>query len=171
LRKNFIIIGLVLLIVGLTFAMSASGRHDVIAQDLTIQKKDAHYVLANNMLAGEDFSAEFVCQQPRGQLRMVLVTDSSYNKWRNGQDLASGELFGDTYGHTGKIALRIQNDGAFDLVLVPNNSTANWPFDVSVRLEGKGERGAGWFMGMSMVICGILVTVTGIIKKSRARRY
>jgi hypothetical protein len=171
LRKNFIVAGLLLLILGLTFATSASGRHEVKVQDLTIQKKDPYYVLTSNLLAGEDFSAEFVCQQSRGQLRMVLVTESWYNKWRSGQDVPGNELLGDTYGRTGKIALRVPNEGTFDLVLVPNNATADWPFDVNVRLEGKSERGAGWFMGMTMLVGGIVVTVAGLMKKPSVRGH
>ncbi len=102
---------------------------------------------------------------------MVLVTESSYYKWRNGQNLDGTELLGDTYGHAGKITLKIPNEGTFDLILVPNSATTNWPFEVGVRLEGRSERGAGWFVGMIMLIGGVVVTTAGIMKKNRVHRH
>lgn len=168
-KKNLVYKGAVILIVGLVLTVLTKGTYEVGVQDLSIEKKDGHCVFLNNLKTGEEFSAQFVCHQPQGQLRMVLIEASWYDKWRGGQDVPNTELLGDAYGHQGKITWKVQTDGAYDLVLVPTDSTASWPFGVSVKVESRSERGVGWLMGMVLVLCGIAMTVLGFVKKARVR--
>jgi len=169
LKKNLVYKGAVILIVGLILTVLTEGTYEVNVQDLSIEKKDGHCVFLNNLKSGEEFSAEFVCHQPQGELRMVLITASWYDKWRGGQDVPNTELLGDAYGHQGKIAWKAQTDGAYDLVLVPTDSTASWPFGVSVKVESKNERGVGWLIGMILLLYGIAVMILGFMKKTRVR--
>jgi len=169
LRKDLVYKGAVVLIVGLILAALTQGTHEVRVQDLSIERKDGHSVYIGNLMSGEEFSAEFVCHQPEGRLRMVLITASWYDKWRSGQDVPNTELLGDAYGHQGKIAWRVRADDAYGLVLVPDGGTASWPFGVSVKLESRSERGAGWHMGMVLVFCGIAAMILGFVRKARVR--
>jgi len=171
LRKDLVYKGAVTLIVGLILAAITQGIHEVRVQDLSIEKKDGHNVYISNLRSGEEFTAEFVCHRPEGKLRMVLITASWYEKWRGGQDVPSAELLGDAYGHQGKIAWRVRADDAYGLVLVPIDDTASWPFGVSVKLESRSERGAGWLIGMILLLCGIAVMTFGFLKKTRVRYH
>lgn len=168
-RKDLVYKGALVLIVGLILTALTQGSYEAKVQDLSIEKKDGYYAFRSNLKSGEEFSAEFFCHQPEGKLRVVLITASWFDKWRGGQDIPNAELLGDAYGHQGKIAWRVQADGAYDLVLVPTTDTASWPFGVSVRLESKSERGAGWLIGMALMLCGIALTILGLGKKKLAR--
>ncbi len=170
-KKNLVYKGAVILIVGLILTVLTEGTYEVKVQDLSIEKKDGYYAFLNNLKSGEEFTAEFVCHQPKGGLRMVLITASWYDKWRGGQDIPNTELLGDAYGHQGKIAWKVQTDGAYYLVLSPTADTAGWPFDVSVKLESRSERGVGWLIGMALLLCGIAVMILGFGKKKRMRHY
>jgi len=169
LRKDLVYKGAVVLIVGLILAALTQGTREVRVQDLSIEKKDDHSVYVNNLRSGEEFSAEFVCHKPEGRLRMVLITASWYEKWRGGKDVPSAELLGDAYGHQGKIAWKVQTDDAYGLVLVPTGDTASWPFGVSVKLEFRSERGAGWLFGMVLLLSGIAIMILGFVRKTRVR--
>jgi len=169
LRKDLVYKGAAMLIVGLILTMLTEGTHELRFQDLSIEKKDGYYAFLNNLKGGEEFSAEFICHQPKGELRMVLITASWYDKWRGGQDVPNTELLGDVHGHQGRITWKAQADGDYDLVLLPTADTASWPFGVSMRLETKSERGVGWYVGTAMELFGIAVMTLGFVKK-RVRR-
>ncbi len=168
-RTNYVVAGLLLLISGLALVALASGSHEVKIQDISIQKEDGFYAFANSLMAGQAFTAEYVCQQPKGELRMVLLSESWYGKWREGENVPSSELLGDAYGRQGRIDVRIASDGVYELVLVPNASTASWPFGISVRLESTSGRGGGWFLGVLLFLCGIVLMGLGLVRKTRAR--
>lgn len=168
-RKDLVYKGAVILIVGVILTVFTEGSYEAKVQDLSIEKKDGYYAFLNNLRSGEEFNAQFVCHQPQGELRMVLITASWYEKWRSGQDVPNTELLGDAYGHQGRIVLKVRTDDAYDLVLVPANSTASWPFGVSVKLESRSERGAGWLVGIILVLCGTAVTILGFAKKARVQ--
>lgn len=168
-RTNYVVTGLLLLISGLALVALASGSHGVKIQDISVQKEDGFYAFTNSLMAGQDFTAEFICHQPQGELRMVLVTESWYYKWREGQNVPSSELLGDSYGRQGRIAVKVERDDVYELVLVPNTSTASWSFDVSVRLESTSGRGGGWFLGVLLFLCGIVLMGIGFVRKARVR--
>ena len=168
-RKDLVYKGAVVLIVGLILAALTQGTYEVRVQDLSIEKKDGHGAYISNLRSGEEFTAGFVCHQPEGRLRMVLITASWYEKWRGGQDVPNAELLGDAYGHQGKITWRVRADDAYGLVLVPIDDTASWPFGVSVKVESRSERGAGWLIGMILLLCGIALMILGSLKKARVR--
>ena len=155
---------------GLVLVALASGSYAVKTQDISVQKDDGFYAFTNSLMAGQAFTAEYICQQPKGELRMVLLSESWYYKWREGENVPSSELFGDTYGHQGRIDVRIQSDGVYALVLVPNTSTASWPFGVSARLESTSGRGGGWFLGVLLFLCGIVLIIVGLVRKARTRK-
>lgn len=163
-KKNLVFAGPIMLIVGLLLAVTTGGTHDVRVQDVSIEKKDGYCAFQNNLRVGDEFSAEFTCHQPKGELRMVLTTESWYNKWKSGQEIPTTDLAADAYGYQGRITKKIQTDGVYYLVLVPTAGSASWPFDVSVKLEFSGGGGVGWFAGLVLLLGGAMV-ILGFAKK------
>lgn len=165
-RKSLVAKGVVVLIAGLVLMALMAPTHEVNVQNLSIEKKDGYFEISNFLMAGQEFTAEFVCHQPTSRVRAVLIAESSYVNWRSGKDVPIEQLLGDTSGAFGKITWRVQADGLYYLVLVPVADTTNWPVGVSVKLESKGGSEAGRLAGAALFLIGLVVVIAGFVKKA-----
>jgi len=171
LKKNLVAVGVVLVIVGLVLVVLMAGRYEVRAENRSIEKKNGYgsYAYVNKLNAGDEFIAEWTCTQPKGELRMVLITESWFNRWTSGQDIPKSELLADSSGHQGKLTYSVRAEGTYYLVLLPEASTASWPFSVAVKLESRSGGGAGWLLGLAVMAGGVIVLVIGFVKKGVAQ--
>lgn len=170
LRKNLVYVGAIVLVIGLALAALTGSTYEVKVQDLSIEKKDGYYALSNFLRAGEDFTAEFISHQATGRLRVVLISEEWYGRWREGEDVPLEQLLGDVSGAFGRIAWKVRSSGVYYLVLVPAADTSSWPFGVSVRLESKGGGEAERLMGTVLLLIGLAVLIFGLIKKAPPKR-
>jgi len=170
LRRNLVYSGVIVLVIGLALAALTGSTNEVNVQDLSIEKKDGYYTLSNFLRAGEDFTAEFICHQATGRLRVVLISEDWYAKWREGQDVPIEQLLGDASGAFGRITWKVRNSGVYYLVLVPASDTASWPLGVSVRLESKGGGEIERLVGTALFLVGLAVLILGLAKKAPPKR-
>ena len=170
-KSRFVFAGPIMLVMGLLLVLVMGSSHDVVTQDLSIEKADGLYVYKLNLKSGEDFSAQFTCHQSTGELRITMMTESAFNLWKNNPSLPSTMFVADAYGHQGKIGGPIQIDGAYYLIFSPIPATATWPFGVNVRLEfSSGGGAAGFVLGSVLLIGGAIVLIFGVRKKKLKKR-
>jgi hypothetical protein len=165
LKKSTVAVGGVLIVVGLLLMVLMQGSYEIKTESISIEKKNGYYAYLNKMKTGEAFSAEWTCAQPKGELRAVLITESWYNKWMSGQDIPKSELLADAHGHQGKANYNVQADGNYYLLLLPEPSTASWPFGVTVKLESRSGGGAGWLLGLAVMVGGVVAIIVGFVMK------